>query len=126
MNVKMLCLAGLIAAALPAAAFADVAAELATAKTHAGRAAKAPALAQVQMHMHHALNCLVGPKGMGFDATQANPCAKEGNGAMADATDAAQKAMISTTVSKLEAGLKLTDVSAAQSAATDAAASITP
>ena len=42
----------------------------------------------VQAHLHHTLNCLVGPGGDGFDAKQMNPCAQAGNGAIPDAKDA--------------------------------------
>ena len=45
-------------------------------------------------HLQHAVNCLVGPNGKGFDAAAGNPCGKAGNGAIPDSTDAAQKAKL--------------------------------
>ena len=42
-------------------------------------AAQATDLNTVHMHLHHALNCLVGPNGKGFDAKEMNPCAHAGN-----------------------------------------------
>lgn len=61
--------------------------EIAAAATHAGYAASAGDVDGVRSHLHHTINCLVGPDGKGFDAKQMNPCAALGNGAMVDATD---------------------------------------
>jgi len=77
----------------------------------------------VHMHLHHVVNCLVGPTGTGFDATNANPCAKAGNGAIPDAS-AAQKAKLATALASANAGLAATDVAAAQKDAAAAAAAI--
>ena len=51
----------------------------------------------VQKHMHHVLNCLVGPNGKGFDESFGNPCNGQGQGAIPETTDAATK-------TKLEVG----------------------
>ena len=66
--MKKFLIASCMALALPTAAFADVAAELTVADQHAGFAAKAATVDMVHMHLHHVLNCLVGPSGPGFDA----------------------------------------------------------
>jgi hypothetical protein len=122
---KISTVALLVAASLAAApAFADVASELSIAQTHAGLAGKAAAIEGVHMHLHHALNCLVGPGGAGFDTTNMNPCAKAGNGAIPDSTDAAQKAKLQTAVSQAQAGIAATDLAAAQKDAADTAATI--
>jgi hypothetical protein len=121
--MKKFLIASSVALLLPTAAFADIAAELATAQTHAGLAAKAPAIDGVHMHMHHALNCLVGPKGDGFDASNMNPCASQGNGAIPDAS-AAQKAKLTDAVADLKAGIASSDMATAAKDATDAAADI--
>jgi hypothetical protein len=121
--MKKLLIASCVALALPTAAFADVSAELVVASQHAGFAAKAPAIDMVHMHLHHVVNCLVGPTGTGFDATNANPCAKAGNGAIPDAS-AAQKAKLATALASANAGLAATDVAAAQKDAAAAAAAI--
>lgn len=81
--------AGLVVA--PLAAHADASDEVSTAAQHAGFSSKATSLKVAHMHLHHTLNCLVGPGGHGFDAKQANPCSSEGNGAIPDTTDAAAK-----------------------------------
>jgi len=59
--------------------------ELKTAMFHAGELAqKANALAGVQLHTHHVLNCLEGPKGADFFAQAGNPCQSQGNGIIPD------------------------------------------
>jgi hypothetical protein len=122
---KFTALAFIAAAGFAAApAFADVAGEIAIAQTHAGLAGKATAIDGVHMHLHHALNCLVGPAGTGFDPGNANPCAKAGNGAIADSTDAAQKAKLEAAVAKAQAGIAATDLAAAQADATATADAI--
>ncbi|HWY62232.1 MAG TPA: hypothetical protein VNW15_10065 [Rhizomicrobium sp.] len=120
---KFLIATSVAALLLPTAAFADAAQEIATAQTHAGLAAKAPAIDGIHMHLQHALNCLVGPKGSGFDATPGNPCGSQGNGAIPDGSDA-QKAKLTAAVATLKAGLASSDTAAAAKDATDAAAAI--
>jgi hypothetical protein len=61
--------------------------ELKTAITHAGFAAKYDSLNEVTLHLHHTLNCLVGPNGKMFDASAGNPC-QGGHGILADISDA--------------------------------------
>jgi hypothetical protein len=102
-------------------ALADVKSEITTAETHAELAAKAATLDGVHMHLHHAVNCLVGPNGTGFDAKQINPCAHNGNGAIPDTADAAKKAKLQAAADKAESGIAATDLAAAQKAATDTA-----
>src|SRR3954471_24987366 len=73
---------------------ADLGAEIGNAQTHANLAAQSGTINAVHTHMHHALNCLVGPGAEGFDDKQMNPCAKVGAGAIPDSTDAGQKAKL--------------------------------
>jgi hypothetical protein len=109
-------LAGLSATAMAA----DSAQEISTAATHAGLAGQASAIEQVHMHLHHTVNCLVGPKGQGFDANEANPCQKLGGGAIPDTSDAATKAKLTKALASAETGLKSDDLNAAKKAATEA------
>ncbi len=51
-----------------------------TAIKHAEFAQKAPNLKDIQMHLHHVLNCLEGKTGKDFDASFGNPC--QGQGAL--------------------------------------------
>ncbi len=62
----------------------DPAAELKTAVTHAGFAAKYDTMKEITLHLHHALNCLVGPQDKLFDAAAGNPCQGQGNGYLPD------------------------------------------
>lgn len=106
---------------LSVTAQADSASETVTAMTHANLAAAAADINGVHMHQHHALNCLVGPNGSGFDAKELNPCANAGRGAIPDATDAAKKKSLAAAADKLRAGIASSDLKTAQQAATDAA-----
>jgi len=62
----------------------DPSAELNTAVTHAGFAAKYDTMKEITLHLHHALNCLVGPQDKLFDAAAGNPCQGQGNGYLPD------------------------------------------
>jgi hypothetical protein len=109
--------AALLLGPLPALA-ADAAGEIATAATHADLAAGSANLSGVQMHLHHALNCLVGPSGTGFDPKNINPCANSGNGAIPDTSDATKKAALESAADTARAGIAATDLMTAQKAAT--------
>ena len=109
---------------LPTAALADVATEISTAADHAGYAAASQNIDAVHMHLHHAVNCLEGPKGKDFDSGNENPCAKDGSGAIPDTTDAAIEAKLHAVVETAESGLASTDEGAAKKAATDAYAAL--
>jgi len=98
---------------------ADAGKEAATAAQHAGFAAKSGKIEQVHMHLHHAVNCLVGPNGDGFDASQANPCGSQGNGAIPDAGDAVMKQKLEDALTTAKSGLATDDMTAAQQAASD-------
>lgn len=113
----------LLLAPLPVLA-ADAAGEIVTAATHADLAAKAPDLAGTQMHLHHALNCLVGPNGSGFDPKNMNPCANSGSGAIPDTTDTAKRNALEAAASTARSGLAATNLKVAQKDAADAAAAL--
>jgi hypothetical protein len=103
---------------------AGAADEIVTATTHADLAAKAGALDGVHMHLHHALNCLVGAGGDGFDAKSINPCAGSGAGAIPDTSDAAKKAALEAAAVKARAGLASADLAVAQKDAADVATAL--
>ena len=67
-----------------ASAAGDPSAELNTAITHAGFAAKYETMKEITLHLHHALNCLVGPQDKRFDTAAGNPCQGQGNGYLPD------------------------------------------
>jgi hypothetical protein len=116
-----LVIAILFAAAGPALA-ADLNAEIVNAETHAGLAAQSADLAMVHTHLHHTLNCLVGPNGTGFDAAELNPCKNNGSGAIPDATKLTTKARLKVAADKARAGIAEANLAAAQKDATDTAA----
>ena len=103
---------------------ADPAGEIVTAATHADLASKASDLAGTQMHLHHALNCLVGSGGVGFDAKNMNPCANAGAGAIPDTADAAKKKALEAAADTARAGLAAADLATAQKDAAGAAAAL--
>jgi hypothetical protein len=76
--------AWLLAQSSLAIAAGEPSVELKTATTHAGFAAKYETLTEVSMHLHHTLNCLVGPQDKLFDASAGNPCQGQGNGYLPD------------------------------------------
>jgi hypothetical protein len=120
---KILLLAG-AAALLATPAFADLSAELSTAQTHAGMASTQTDIAMAQKHLQHAVNCLVGPSGTGFDAAAGNPCGKAGNGAIPDSTSAAQKAKLTSIAAAAKQGVGSSDLATVQKAAKDTVSAI--
>jgi hypothetical protein len=108
-----------------AARAADLNAEIMNARMHAGLAAQASSLAMVQTHLHHTLNCLVGPNGKGFDAKELNPCASDGSGAISDEADAAKKKALQAAADKASAAMADSDVATAQKDASSVATMLT-
>ena len=105
-------------ALLSAPAVADGPQAIATAKNHAGLAANGANIGAVQTHLHHVLNCLVGPGGQGFDAMPGNPCNAAG-GAIPQTADAAMKTKLETAATTARSGIASTDIAVAKKAATD-------
>ena len=113
-SAAVLVTTSVVCASVAAQAAPDVRAEITTAATHANLAAKAGTVDMVHTHLHHVVNCLVGPKGKDFDSEAANPCAKLGNGAIADSTDAAETKALQEVVTKAKNGLEATDLKSSQ------------
>jgi hypothetical protein len=121
-RTTMMSLAMAAAALLPLRALAaDLGSEIVTAETHADLAAQATDIAGVHMHLHHALNCIVGPSGKDFDAKEMNPCANSGAGALVDETDVTKKPVLETAQASAEAGIATSDIEAARKDASDTA-----
>jgi hypothetical protein len=116
----------LVALAVAPAAWADASSETVTAATHASLAAGASDLNGVHTHLHHALNCLVGPNGSGFDAKELNPCAQNGNGAIPDMADAAKKKTLEAAAEKARSGIAAGDVKTARNDALELASMLKP
>ena len=105
-------------ALLPASALADGPQAIGIAANHAGLAANAGGIDMVHTHLHHVLNCLVGPGGDGFDAAPGNPCGMAG-GAIPQTADAATKTKLQTAATQAKAGIANADMAAAKKAAGD-------
>ena len=120
----------LLALALPVAAQtagANGAAskQIARAGAPAGMAMGAADLAPTHAHLHHVVNCLVGPSGKGFDAKAEDPCKGMGQGAIVDAKgDAAVEARLHTALGHAEQGLEATTLDAAHADAKKAMESL--
>jgi len=91
---------------------ADEAQEVTTAGQHAGMAAGSADIKMVHLHLHHVVNCLVGPAGDGFDKDAGNPCDGKGNGAIADAGDKAGP--LKEIAMRAEEGIKSDDLATAK------------
>ena len=113
--------AGALMALAAPPALADAHSEIVQAETHAGLAAQASAIDGVHQHLHHALNCLTGPDGKGYDAKEMNPCANAGKGAIPDTADAAKKKALQAAADQLTASIAETDAAKAKQGATKAA-----
>lgn len=103
---------------LPASALADGPQAVGIAANHAGLAANAGGIDMVHTHLHHVLNCLVGPGGDGFDAAPGNPCGMAG-GAIPQTADAATKTKLQTAATQAKAGIANADMAGAKKTASD-------
>ena len=100
----------------PIAAWADAAQAKATAVRHAEFAVDADNIAGVRTHLHHALNCLVGPEGRGFDQSAGNPC--QASGAVIPQTvDPELKMKLEELADKVRDGVQSDDIGSAKDAA---------
>ncbi len=79
--------------------------EIEAAAKHAGFAAGAGDIDGVRAHLHHTVNCLVGPEGEGFAPKELNPCKALGNGAIPDTQDDVAKSALEAALEKAQSGL---------------------
>ncbi len=108
-----------LGALIPNVAAADAQQAIGIAANHAGLAANAGNINVVHTHLHHVLNCLVGPGGDGFDAMPGNPCAMAG-GAIPQENNAEMKTKLLTVATLVRAGIGESNMDAAKKIATDA------
>ena len=101
---------------LPASSLADGPQAVAAAAQHAGLAAGSGDIAGVHRHLHHVLNCLVGPDGAGFDGSAGNPCAAAG-GAIPQTMDNAMKMKLEKAAADARMAIGNDDLDAAKKAA---------
>ena len=108
-----------LGALIPNIAAADAQQAIGIAATHAGLAANAGNINVVHTHMHHVLNCLVGPGGDGFDAMAGNPCGMAG-GAIPQENNAEMKTKLLNVAAQIRTGIGESDMDAAKKIATAA------
>lgn len=115
-------LAGVAAASLgaliPNIAAADAPQAIGIAATHAGLAANVGNINQVHLHLHHVLNCLVGPGGDGFDQMAGNPCGMAG-GAIPQENNAEMKTKLLNYATAARSGIGEGNMADAKKIATD-------
>jgi len=107
-----------LATLTPVVALADGPQAVGIAAQHAEFAAGGADIAGVHRHLHHTLNCLVGPEGEGFDAAPGNPCAAAG-GAIPQTADAATKEKLQKAATQVRTAIASNDLEAAKKTATD-------
>jgi len=104
---------------LGASAAADEQQEVKTALVHATIASQQEALAGVQTHLMHTINCLVGGQGEFAFPDAMNPCQGMGQGAIADASSDEARMTLQTALETAQAGVETESFEEAQA---DAAA----
>ena len=103
--------------AAPASAEPQPAKEIEAAAKHAGFAAGSGDIDGVHTHLHHAVNCLVGPEGEGFAPKEMNPCKALGNGAIPDTNETVKKSSLEAALERANAGLAADDLADAKAEA---------
>ena len=98
------------------AALADGPQAVATAAQHAGLAAAADDIAGAHRHLHHTLNCLIGPDGEGFDEAAGNPC-RDAGGAIPQTADAQMKENLEEAAMKVRDAIENDDPAAVKEVA---------
>lgn len=104
--------------ATPALAAGNARHEISTAIEHSGYASQVKSTAKVHLHLHHVVNCLVGPHGRGFYPPAGDPCQGMGNGALNDLSGrSAVRSELETALREAKAGLRENGFSAAHATA---------
>jgi hypothetical protein len=119
-KLAILAFATAFIAAGPAFAVPQLDKEIAAAAQHAGFAAQGGDIGEVHAHLHHTINCLVGPEGEGFAPKELNPCKPLGNGAIPDTTDAAKKKALEAVLAVANTGVAEADFAKAKASAAEA------
>ncbi|HEX6550383.1 MAG TPA: hypothetical protein VF117_06890 [Gammaproteobacteria bacterium] len=120
MKRTLMAVAAIVSMLVLTSAFAagDAAKQIATAEVHAGMAATVKDINMVHAHLHHVINCLVGPKGKLFDNKAEDPCQGMGDGALNDLVDSPKlHAKLEMAVKHAERGIKSTSYKKAHAAA---------
>ena len=89
-----------------AASATSVSSEIGAAAIHAGLSAESTTLQVAHMHLHHTLNCLVGPSGAGFNSSYFDPCAHLGHGAIPDSGNSREALKLRHIAAQVRTALK--------------------
>ncbi|MEP2829894.1 hypothetical protein [Parvibaculum sp.] len=119
-RTSMLAVGALMLAQGAALAEPQPAKEIEAAAKHAGFAAGSGDIDGVRTHLHHTVNCLVGPEGEGFAPKEMNPCKALGNGAIPDTEDGITKQGLEAALEKANAGIAANDLAEAKAQAIQA------
>ncbi len=128
--MKKLLVIGIVSAVTASFSFAAFAQsqatqEVSTAHAHALLAQGQTTVTAAHTHLHHVINCLVGPDGSGFNAAAGNPCKGQGNGALKDsANNAALQEKLKSALADARSGLKSDSLNTVQQDAAKAAAAL--
>lgn len=99
--------------------------EVSTARAHAMMAQSANTVAMAHTHLHHVINCLVGPSGQGYEASAGTPCNGQGNGAIPDsAGNSTMHGKLQSALADAQAGLQADSLATVHSDAGKAAAAL--
>ena len=103
--------------------------EMAAAQYHAHAVQMMTTVANAQLHLHHAINCLVGVNGAGYSAAaerlSGRPCKDLGHGAIADsASSGARHAALETALGAAQAGIHASQLKQVQADAVRAVAAL--
>ena len=101
-----------------ALAATNVSKEVQTAIEHAGFASNAKTTNEVHLHLHHVINCLVGPKGEGYDSAAGDPCKGEGGGALNDLKGTPQQKYLQQALDLAKTGVNINHRAPARDVAT--------
>lgn len=95
--------------------------EIATAIIHANVASKVDSLSGVHLHLHHVLNCVLGPHSKQYSAAaeklSAYKCVGLGDGALPDSRDPAVRRDLQQVAKHADGGIQATQFNAAHEAA---------
>lgn len=118
---------GALTAGFSFGAFAQsqVTTEISTAHAHALLAQNATTVPAAHTHLHHVINCLVGPGSSDFDAAAGTPCKGEGDGALKDSkSNSALQAKLTSALADARSGLESNSLATVQQEAAKVAAAL--
>lgn len=122
---SMLAVASLGTVPIAAGAAGNVGMEMTIAHQRAIMSQGSNTLADAHKYMQQSINCMVGPKGAGFDQSEANPCGDAGGGLLVDlASNEAASEQVKAALASAREGLRSKDLVAVQTRAGEVASTL--